>query len=68
MYAEARGGYRKNIFLITYKCLIHCAMASYLQVLRKNNEKMLPKSFANSKKGYTFAIANGKQPKQLKGV
>ncbi len=29
---------------------------------------MLPKSFANSKKGYTFAIANGKQPEQLKGV
>ena len=51
-----------------YKCLIHCAMASYLQVLRKNNEKMLPKSFTNSKKGYTFAIANGKQPEQLKGV
>ena len=28
---------------------------------------MLPKSFANSKKGYTFAIANGKQPKQTQG-
>ena len=29
---------------------------------------MLPKSFANSKKGYTFAIANGKQPEQLRSL